>query len=198
MAEPVLVGLPDLFRYLHAKRFKHGIDGRLLASIGAELSRITKRELGKDTKPISEHTQSLRNGRGYPLNDDGHLKASIQWDRRENGIELGSALRYARIHQEGGVIKPKNAQKLAIPATREAKKLASTVGVRRALEVLGDKYGEAFFTDWGIFTGKVKQFFRRDSVTIPARPYLIWDQFREDAVSTIVLNYLEDAKGSGS
>lgn len=43
----------------------------------------------------------------------GDLSRSIDYEASPDSIMVGSGLVYARIHQEGGVIKPKNAKALA-------------------------------------------------------------------------------------
>lgn len=49
------------------------------------------------------------------LQDSGALRESIVKDPRSNSVAVGSNLVYARIHQFGGVIRPKNGSCLCIP-----------------------------------------------------------------------------------
>jgi phage gpG-like protein len=195
MADSILIDFKAAAQFLNEKRFKHGLHGEVQASIGARISRITKRRMGVGTKPIQKWTQATRAGKsGKPLQDDGHLKASIQWDRVPQGVEIGSALKYARIHQEGGVIVPKKAKMLTVPATHEAREYARSLGIRRSIELFAEKYGAIWWGKTAIYAGKTLVFWRYKRVTIPARPYLYWDKEREDEISEIMQNYLEDGQ----
>lgn len=49
------------------------------------------------------------------LQDKGALRESIDVDPRSNSVAVGSNLVYARIHQFGGVIRPKRSNCLCIP-----------------------------------------------------------------------------------
>ncbi len=193
MADSLLIDIRAASQFLNEKRFKHGMDGRLQASIGAYMSRITKREMGDGTKPLARLTVRLRTrGSKRQLQDTGALRRSIVWDRVTNGVEIGSILRYAPLHQFGGTITPKKAQKLAIPATKEARAASSAFGVRKALENFAKQYGAIRFTPGTIQAGGVILFYRRDSVEVPARPYLFMNAEREEMISLITQRYLED------
>ena len=50
---------------------------------------------------------------GQTLSNSNILRQSMTYVHSANRLELGSALIYARIHQDGGEIRPKNAGKLA-------------------------------------------------------------------------------------
>lgn len=197
MADGILIDFKAAAQFLNEKRFKHGIDGRLQAALGSYLSRVTKKDLGKGTKPLAPLTVRLRTkGSKQQLRDTGGLRRSIVWDRVTNGVEVGSVLRYAALHQDGGTITPKKAKKLAIPATKEARAMSSAFGVRKSLENFAKKYGAIRFTPGTIQAGGVILFYRRESVDVPARPYLFMNADREEAVSVIVRNYLEDGQAS--
>lgn len=87
-------------------------------------------------------------------------------------ISAGNAnVPYARIHHEGGVIKPVRAQYLAIPLTPKA-----------SLYNARDYPGKTFISQGVIFEqeeGKKKPtaiYVLKRSVTMPARPYMFLDQ----------------------
>ncbi len=44
--------------------------------------------------------------------NDGHLRDSIEYAATDDKVMVGSNLPYALIHQEGGIIKPKNGKYL--------------------------------------------------------------------------------------
>jgi phage gpG-like protein len=195
MADSILIDFKAAAQFLNEKRFKHGLDGRLQAALGSYLARITQREMGNGTKGLAKLTLRLRTKSSKrPLQDTGGLRKSIVWDRVTNGVEVGSVLRYARLHQEGGTITPKKAKKLAIPATKEARAMSSAFGVRKALENFAKKYGAIRFTPGTIRAGDVILFYRRDSVDVPARPYLFMNADREAKIVEIMQNYLEDGQ----
>ncbi len=52
---------------------------------------------------------------GIVLNDSGRLKQSITMSADNSQVMVGSNLIYARIHQFGGIIKPKRSNALCIP-----------------------------------------------------------------------------------
>lgn len=112
------------------------------------------------------------NKRGTTLVNRGKLMRSIKYRTDGNSviISAGSAtVPYARIHHEGGVIKPKNAKYLAIPITAQAK-----------LYKPRDYPGQTFIAKGVIFLkvdgGKpVPLYVLKKQVTIPARPYMFVD-----------------------
>lgn len=58
-------------------------------------------------KALAPSTQAANRGRrrgGKPLMDTGRLRNSIAWRLLGNGVEVGSSVRYAAIHQFGGTI----------------------------------------------------------------------------------------------
>lgn len=81
----------------------------------------------------------------------------------------GADVPYARIHHEGGVIRPRNAQYLAIPLTPAAKRTPPR-----------QFPGETFIAKGVIFSkgsdGTITpQYALKKEVTIPARPYMFLD-----------------------
>lgn len=52
---------------------------------------------------------------GQPLSDTGRLRRSIIAVADDNGVTIGTNLKYARVHQFGATITAKNAPFLAIP-----------------------------------------------------------------------------------
>ena len=167
----------------------------LRRGIGMYLSRSIKRKMGNGTKPISGLTQQNRPGnKGGPLHDTGKLMQSIQWELDPRGVEVGSNLIYAPIHQEGGWIRPKNAQKLAIPANKTAALWSSALGVRGALDAMKRNWGPVSFGPGAIFCGGEVQFWRLDEVRIPARPYLYIDKARQKHIDEMVANFYQDMR----
>jgi len=65
--------------------------------------------------------QNAKGQKGTTLVDKGILLNSIHPFVKGSTIYVGTNVKYARIHHEGGVITPKKAQFLAIPLTADAK-----------------------------------------------------------------------------
>jgi phage virion morphogenesis protein len=88
---------------------------RLMKAIGAALESSTKRRfrtnVAPDGSPWKPSVRALRTG-GRTLLDKAHLRDSITSDADDTQAVVGSNLIYAAIHQEGGVIRPKNAAAL--------------------------------------------------------------------------------------
>ena len=167
----------------------------LRRALGMYLSRSIKRKMGNGTKPISGLTQQNRPGnKGGPLHDTGKLMQSIQWELDPRGVEVGSNLIYAPIHQEGGWIRPKNAQKLAIPANKTAALWSSAFGVRGALDAMKRNWGLVSFGPGAIFCGGEVQFWRLDEVRIPRREYLYIDKARQKHIDQMVENFYQDMR----
>ena len=98
--------------------------------------------------------------------DKGRLRGSITHQVDESGLtaKIGSNVIYARIHELGGVIKPKGHPFLAIPMP----------GVKGSPRDHDDLHlATSLKGQYMLMTndGEVKYLLRR-SVTIPARPYL--------------------------
>lgn len=95
---------------------------------------------GPDGKPWAplKHPRPGKGGSGKPLQDRGLLKASISASVTETELKLSASRAGANTHQFGATIRPKNAKRLAIPLTPEAKRAGSPrKGFPRPLFVVG-------------------------------------------------------------
>jgi len=142
---------------------------------------------GKAWKPLA-HNRIRNKGDGKPLRDTGLLMASVTATARARGsineltdtyLVVGTNVEYARLHQEGGTVTPKNAKMLAIPLTREAARLEGARDFPRPLFVLSTN-GKAFLaepnpkgqTKRGKDRPPILHYVLKDKVVIPARPFL--------------------------
>jgi phage gpG-like protein len=119
-------------------------------------------------------------GNDLPLRDTGIFQASVTSPGSPGNVntlddrklEYGTNLDYSQIHQYGGIITPKVAKLLAIPATKEAKSIGSPRNWPDGeLKFLFGKKGG---TGAGVakdLKGQIQYYFAK-KVTIPARPYL--------------------------
>lgn len=131
---------------------------------------------------------------GKPLYDTGVLMASVTASgaghtggTTDTTLTWGTNLEYAQIHQYGGTIVPVNAKALAVPLTSEAKRSG---GPRR----MGDLHmvwpnGKPSGT-LRDSSGKA-QFALVKSITIPARPFLGWNEDMADECGEIIGDYAE-------
>lgn len=134
-------------------------------------------------------------GKAVTLHTRGLLLQSIRSAVRGDKVVLsagGADVPYARIHHEGGVIRPKNAQYLAIPLTPAARRS----GPR-------EFQGETFVKKGVIFSrqtsGKiVAQYALKKQVVMPARPYMFLDDHDrniiEDAVRERIQREIDEVK----
>lgn len=101
----------------------------------------------------------------------GTLRRSIHTETvtaeaRKAVVAIGTDLEYAAIHEFGGVIHPRNARLLAIPADAAARAAGSPRG--QDLVFIRTMGGQMFLIDKA---GQIR-YWLTGSVTIPARPYL--------------------------
>jgi phage gpG-like protein len=130
---------------------------------------------GKTWAPL-KHPRVSSKGGDLPLRDFGMLAASVTSpgspgnidESDEKSILWGTNFEHGPIHQFGGVITPKVAKMLAIPATREAQRIGSPRNWPDGqLEFsFGKKGGVA-----KNLRGEIQYYFAR-SVSIPKRPFL--------------------------
>lgn len=133
--------------------------------------------------------QRVSGGQAKPLNDTGLLASSISARRTPEGIEVGTNIDYGRIHQTGGILRPTRGRFLAIPATKEAKLAGSPRRFPRQLAFVaqGDNGRAGMLVERGPKGETIVQYWLRDEVKIPARPYLGFsDQLLRDAEEVIV------------
>lgn len=114
-------------------------------------------------------------GGSLPLLDTGVLRNSFQVRVEADGASVGSVLPQARLHQYGGIVRPKRAKNLSIPLTAMAKRAGSPRRFPRKLEfrpfktkganavgVLYERKGSA----------QVDHYLLVKEVAVPARPII--------------------------
>lgn len=101
-------------------RLSSGLGDRLNLhqAIGLELREATDRRFRRgvdpDGRPWPKSMRAYMQG-GQTLRDTGLLQSSVTFQADRRGLDfgvIGSNLKYARIHQYGGVIRPKKAKAL--------------------------------------------------------------------------------------
>ncbi|MCY4548123.1 MAG: phage virion morphogenesis protein [Defluviicoccus sp.] len=138
-----------------------------LRQIGSYMVAATIRRFETETGPDGPWTPSARAREegGQTLTDSGRLRSSIAYNVTGDGMEVGTNVVYAAIHQFGGrtrprVIRPRHKRALFWPGARHP-------------------------------VAKVEH----PGSEIPARPFLGFDERDRIAVGRIVLGMLERAAG---
>lgn len=92
----------------------------LYAELGEQLiqqhkKRIDKGEdpTGKKWKPLQPWYNASKKGKGI-LRESGQLRNTLAYNLKPNGLEFGSPVEYAPVHQFGAIIKPKRKKALAL------------------------------------------------------------------------------------
>ena len=87
----------------------------LMATIGETLVSSTLKRFTREESPEGvawEKSERAMSQGGQTLSDTGLLKRSIEYAATPTKVMVGSNKEYARIHQKGGIIKPKNGKAL--------------------------------------------------------------------------------------
>ena len=172
----------------------------LLERIGEYIVSSTQRKIKDGIEPPNAPlTKAFKKGSGTPLMDTGRLMSSIAHRLEDkHTLVVGTPLIYARIHQEGGVIKARRAKKLAIPASWLTRSLMREEGVtpRKLLDGLKQKGWKIWFTPSAIMgragkRGKKRLLFvRKESVEIPKRRYLHISDYDKKVIRSMILNHI--------
>jgi len=166
-----------------------------LLAFGQHMTTIPARAVRAQADPttgapwpvLSGLTAGNRRGSGgtKALQDTGRLVQSwLAATPRVDGltVTIQSNVAYARLHNEGGTIKPKTAKHLALPLSQKAALGAKRIGVRAYVDsvakkvgkkpfVLTSKAGNKFLVVGNRAGGLDFLFLLKKSVTIPARRY---------------------------
>lgn len=148
-------------------------------------------------------TQEVKQG-NKTLRDNGQLMASIA---PQNGREWASAqtnLRYAKIQQEGGTIQGKG-KGLWIPASAKTRSLMRRYNAQMPGELIQSMKGDgySFFRTGKVFCARKKNgepfalFIIKQSVTIPARPFMHIDEKDEKHITREIQNAVHEALQGG-
>lgn len=167
---------------------------RVLTVAGIQMQTMVNRTFKDQRDPvtgvawpaISGATRQSRpggGGRGRALVDTAALRKDLVESAprvRGGTVSIGTSLKYARLHQEGGTLRPKSAKYLWVPLTREARRAGSP---KRWMQ---QNAGHNFTRRTGrgnlmVFKrggrgrgGATPHFLLLKQVRIPARPFLGW------------------------
>lgn len=194
------IDLKDLAKLkdLPTKIFNRGFFEELGQYMVSSTQRKIKEGIGPPNAPL---TMALKQGR-LTLRDTGRLFSSIAYKATDHSAIVGTNVIYGRIQQLGGIIKPKKAKKLWVPASAETKKLMRRFGNTPSALVQGLK--GAGYRIWKAKSGKAilaskkkgkpfVLFILKDEVTIPARKYLAVDAIDEKIIANKVERWLKNS-----
>ncbi|KGQ56922.1 phage morphogeneis protein [Gallibacterium anatis] len=94
----------------HPKKL-YGVLGETLKKIHKERFKQEVAPDGKKWQALSPITRQIK-GNNRILKQDGYLSQKTAYNYDEHHVEFGSDAKYARLHQFGGKIVPKNAKRL--------------------------------------------------------------------------------------
>lgn len=162
-----------------------------------QASETVKRIASKTTPSNAPLTVAIK-GSSKPLRDTGLLQNSIAYRVEGNTAIIGTNRIGARLQNEGGTIKPKKARKLWIPANKKVRAMLRNAGTITALikKLNGQGYGcfrrgKAF-----MYCKKGEKpevlFILKDSVVIPARPFLYFTNDDIKAIGKIMKEVVVD------
>ena len=107
--------LTGIASQLQHPRKLYGLLGETLKKIHAARFEAEVEPTGKRWQALSPRTKALKAKRGKStkiLRQDGYLADRTAYNYDDKGVEFGSDAKYARLHQFGGVIRPKKGKRL--------------------------------------------------------------------------------------
>lgn len=202
------------------KKFETAAEG-LLETIGPLVSAGVQQVITDFDKPGNAPLTKRLKGNKGPLKDSGELRASITYLVKKGGkndsLVVGTKLAHAPLLNFGGTITAKSARMLTIPATREVKLHTNTKGVRGFLQMLE---GRGWSIAWRggsvlgtpplglkgmgvklaakVVDGKKQKpayllYYRKKSVTIPARRFMRLTKENKKELRQFIREYMRGA-----
>ena len=183
-----------------SKRLERGSLEQAMRKVSKYLVSSAVRKINGNIPPENAPlTQEVKKG-NKTLRDNGQLMASIA---PHNGLDWAAAqtnLKYAKINQEGGTIYSKG-KGLWLPAGAKTRTLMRRYNAQKPAELIqamkGDGY--SFFRTGKVFCAKKKKgepfalFIIKQSVTIPARPFLYIDEKDEKHIAREIKKAVHEA-----
>jgi len=166
-----------------SKRLKKGCLEPTMRKVSKYLVSSAVRKINGNIQPENAPlTQEVKQG-NKTLRDNGQLMASIAPQNGKDWAAAQTNLKYAKIQQEGGTIHGKG-KGLWLPASAKTRTLMRHYNAQRPAELIQamKQDGYSFFRTGKVFCAKKKKgepfalFIIKQSVTIPARPFLHIDE----------------------
>ena len=164
--------------------------------IAARLYTNTRMRFRTGTDPEGTPWRKPKWRQGQPLRDTGTLLQSIHTKSSSAFAAVGTNMEYARIHQFGGVVKPKTAKCLAIPWSPEARQTGYARRFPRKLTLVWPKGSKS---GWLVESGGSRRkhtklhYLLRLQATIPERPFLGISSDDRTDVAEVILGFFKRA-----
>ena len=173
----------------------------LMSDIADYLVSSTQRKIKNGILPPNAPlTKAVKQG-SNTLQDSGILSSSITGGNTQTTAEVGTNLKYARIQHEGGTITPKSADALYIPASASTRTLMRTYGLtpgkcmsamkKAGYQIWRSKSGKAMLAKEGKDGDPFVLFIRKESIEIPARPFLFVDDTDRKIIALKTENFIK-------
>lgn len=171
-----------------------------MARIASYAVSTAQRRIMSGVPPANSTLTQAVKGNSLTLRDTGNYLASISGTSGSTWAQAGTKERQARMLQEGGVIRPKRARSLAIPASSRTRTMMRRYGLTPRACIQGMKADG--YQIWTTKLSKViwarkgkkgqpfKLFILRKSVRIPSRPHLYIDQADEIVILSMLEQYI--------
>lgn len=149
-------------------------------------------------------TQAVKQG-SKTLRDSGNLISSIAAHSGENWAAAGTNLKYAKINQQGGTISSKKSSGLWIPSSANTRTLMRKYNAQKAGELISAMRADGYsiYRNKNICIAKSKKgkpfalFVIKESVEIPARPFLYIDESDEKYIQKQIRKMVKDSLEEG-
>ncbi|MCW5666526.1 MAG: phage virion morphogenesis protein [Piscinibacter sp.] len=167
---------PDTREVIAAlERIRKGLPGegdmtRPMTTIGRIGVSSTQQRFRSTTGPDGLRWKESRRAKeqgGQTLSASARLRRSLTYNAGRDSVAWGTNVRYAAIHQFGGIIRAKSGPFLAIPVT-DAARAAGSPRNMEGLSVAQTLKGQFILVD----AKGVTQYLLRVQVIMPARPFL--------------------------
>lgn len=183
-----------------SKRLKKGCLEPTMRKVSKYLVSSAVRKINGNIQPENAPlTQEVKQG-NKTLRDNGQLMASIAPQNGKDWAAAQTNLEYAKLQQEGGTIHGKG-KGLWLPASAKTRTLMRHYNAQKPAELIqamkGDGY--SFFRTGKVFCAKKKKgepfalFIIKQSVTIPARPFLHIDEKDEKHITKEIKKAVHEA-----
>lgn len=183
-----------------SKRLKKGCLEPTMRKVSKYLVSSAVRKINGNIQPENAPlTQEVKQG-NKTLRDNGQLMASIAPQNGKDWAAAQTNLKYAKIQQEGGTIHGKG-KGLWLPASAKTRTLMRHYNTQKPAELIQamKQDGYSFFRTGKVFCAKKKKgepfalFIIKQSVTIPARPFLHIDEKDEKHITKEIKKAVHEA-----
>ena len=185
------VNLKSLIEALGQERFDSVFSGAMPAIRVMSVSGVRagiRRGVSPDGTPFLPLKHNRPEGAGRPLHDKGLLAASVSATSKGRQVTLATNNPGAALHQWGGTITAKTGKYLAIPISKEAKRVGSPRKNHfpRKLFFLATQSAGGLLAEGDGKDGIIAHYVLKEKVVIPPRPFLGWSDQTLDRIERTI------------